>query len=212
MKVFVGDNPYRVVQWPSSSRETQKGNRMNEYLNLHKLIAFFDANSEILHKSRYHKEGFKIHCLLVIGSMLEQYESGEVSEEAVIAACLHDIAKPRTAALNKRNEACFYGHENVDDKEVAEFLDPNYSGFTKVVDLIRAHMLPLGIGENTPEPYRGRNQERLNSILNRHDKQFEKDLMILSNCDTRASVVSDDDLAAAERKAAMIKDQLLQIA
>ena len=185
---------------------------MNKYINIQKLIAFFEANSEILHKSRYHREGFETHCLLVIGSMLEQYESGEASEEAVIAACLHDIAKPRTAALNKRHEACFYGHENVDDKEVAEFLDPNYPGFATVLDLIRAHMLPLSVGESTPEPYRGQNRARLNSILNRHDKQFEKDLTILSNCDARASVKSDDDLATAERKAAIIKDQLLQIA
>lgn len=182
---------------------------MNKHLDLQKLLAFFEANSEILHKSRYHKEGFKTHCLLVIEGMLAQYESGNVSEDAFVAACLHDIAKPRTAALNKRNEACFYGHEKVTTEEVAEFLNPDYPGFEKVLDLIRGHMLPLGVGENTPEPFRGRNQERLNDLLKRYDEQFEKDLMALSDCDTRASIKSDDDLADAERRADSIKERLL---
>ena len=182
---------------------------INKYLNLRKLIAFFDTNSGILHKSRYHKEGFETHCLLVIEGMLAQYESGNVSEDAFIAACLHDIAKPRTAALNKRNEACFYGHEKVNAGEVAEFLSPDYPGFEKVLDLIRGHMLPLGVGENTPEPFRGQNQERLNNLLKRYDEQFKKDLMTLSDCDTRAGIKSDDDLAEAERRADSIKKRLL---
>ncbi|MBQ1563887.1 HD domain-containing protein [Candidatus Saccharibacteria bacterium] len=179
-------------------------------LNLQKLVAFFDENSEILHKSRYHREGFETHCLLVIGNMLEQYEAGKVSEEALVAACLHDIAKPRTAALNKRHEACFYGHENVTVEEVTEFLDPDYSGFDKVLGLIRGHMLPLGIKENTPEPFRSRNQERLRDLLDQYDEQFEKDLMILSDCDNRASVKSDDDLPSAEAKAELIGKKLLR--
>ncbi len=179
-------------------------------LNLKKLLAFFDMNAEILHKSRYHREGFRTHCLLVIGNMMEAYEAGRVSEEAFVAACLHDIAKPRTAALNKRNEACFYGHENVTDEEVAEFLDPSYPGFEKVLALIRAHMLPLGIKENTPEPFRSKNRERLKAFLSEHDKQFEEDLMILSDCDSRASVRSDDDLASAEERADAIRSKLLR--
>ena len=180
-------------------------------LDLPKLVAFFDVNSEILHKSRYHKEGFRTHCLLVIGDMLTQYEAGQVSEEAVVAACLHDIAKPRTAALNKRNEACFYGHEKVTAEEAAEFLNPDYPGFSKVLDLIRGHMLPLGIGENTPEPFRSKNQECLRELLGKHDKRFEEDLMILSGCDSRAGVKSDDDLALAEAKATSVRDRLLHL-
>ena len=193
------------------SAEHAKGKYMKEYLNIRKLVAFLEANSEILHRSRYHKEGFKTHCLLVIDSMLAQYESGKVSEEAVIAACLHDIAKPRTAALNRRHEACFYGHEMVTEAEAAEFLQPDYPGFGKVLDLIHGHMLPLGIGENTPEPYRGRNQEQLDSLLQRHDEQFEQDLMILADCDSHASIKSDDGLLEAERRANIAEAKLLQI-
>lgn len=186
------------------------GEAIGEKLDLKKLVDYFDTNAEILHKSRYHKEGFKTHCLLVIDNILSQYEAGNVSEQAVVAACLHDIAKPRTAALNKRNEACFYGHENVTKEEVTEFLNPDYPGFEVVLDLIHGHMLPHGIGENTPEPFRGRNREQLNNLLGRHDEQFEKDLMILAECDSNASVKSDDDLAQAEKQASLTRDRLLQ--
>ena len=184
--------------------------RKIEALDLKKLLSFFDQNSEILHKSRYHREGFRTHCLLVIAGMLEKYQNGDVSEEAFVAACLHDIGKPRTAKLNKRGEACFYGHENVTEEEIAEFLDPDYPEFEKVLDLIRGHMLPLGVGEGTPEPYRSKNQERLNAFLGAHDEQFEKDLMILSDCDQRSSIKSDDDLAEAEAKADATAELLLQ--
>lgn len=203
------DNPPRELT-EVGEKGTGIGEHLNKCLDLRKLVDFFDTNADILHKSRYHQEGFKTHCLLVVGAMLEEYEAGNVSEEAVVAACLHDIAKPRTAALNKRNEACFYGHENVTSEEFTEFLDPNYPGFGNAVDLVHGHMLPLGIGENTPEPFRGRNQEQLNSLLARHDKQFERDLMILSDCDSHASVKSDDDLARAEEQASLTKDKLLQ--
>lgn len=188
------------------------GEEIGENLNLKKLVDYFDANAEILHKSRYHREGFETHCLLVIDNMLSQREAGNVSEEAVMAACLHDIAKPRTAALNKRNEACFYGHEKVTKEELVEFLDPEYPGFDNVLDLIHGHMLPHGIGESTPEPFRGRNQEQLDILLKRHDEQFKKDLMILSECDDHASVKSDDDLEQAEERASLTRDKLLQAA
>ena len=188
------------------------GEVIGEKLDLKKLVDYFDTNAEILHKSRYHKEGFKTHCLLVIDNILSQYEAGNVSEQAVVAACLHDIVKPRTAALNKRNEACFYGHEKVTKEELVEFLDPEYPEFDNVLDLIHGHMLPHGIGESTPEPFRGRNQEQLDNLLKRHDEQFKKDLMIISECDDHASVKSDNDLGQAEERASLIRDRLLQAA
>ena len=182
---------------------------ISKNLNLPKLMDFFDDNAGILHRSRYHKEDFRTHCLLVIDNMLTQYEAGNVSEEAVVAAYLHDIAKPRTAALNKRNEACFYGHENVTKNEVAEFLDPDYPGFEIVLDLIHGHMLPLGVGENTPEPFRGMNQEKLNALLKKHDEQFKKDLTVLSECDSSASIKSDDDLPQVEEKASLVRANII---
>ena len=195
----------------SGEKIVNVGEELNRCLDLRKLINYFDDNAEILHKSKYHREGFKTHCLLVIDGMIDQREAGNVSEEAVVAACLHDIAKPRTAALNKRNEACFYGHENVTDEELAEFLDKDYAGFDYVADLVRGHMLPLGVGENTPEPFRSNNLEKLNGILDRHDDQFKNDLMTLSKCDSGASVKSDDDVLGADERADNTRSELLNM-
>lgn len=182
-------------------------------LNLQKLVNFFDSNACILHKSRYHHEGFDIHCYLVIGNMIAEFEAGRVSEEAVMAACLHDIAKPRTAALNKRGEACFYGHEKVTDEELAEFLDPSYQGFSMVADLVRGHMLPYGASENTPEPWRGRNQEALRKLLLKYKgSTFAQYLEVLHLCDDKSCVRNDADLPVAEKEAEAIKSLLLQIA
>lgn len=192
----------------SRDNKARKGNKMKD-IKVSKLVAFLDENADILHVSRYHREDFRTHCLLVIGAMQEQYKAGNVSEEAMVAAFLHDIAKPRTAALNKRNEACFYGHEQVTDEELIEFLDSSYAGFDKVAALIRAHMLPLGIGGSTPEPFRSQNQQRLNDILGNWDQQFEKDLMILSECDLRSSIRSDEDLVIAKKEAESIRNELL---
>ena len=182
-------------------------------LNLQKLVEFFGSNADILHRSQYHHEGFDIHCFLVIGNMLAEYEAGKVSEEAVVAACLHDIAKPRTAALNKRNEACFYGHENVTDEELAELLDPNYPGFNRVADMVRGHMLPFGASESTPEPWRGQNQEALSKLLEKYKSStFRQDLEMLHKCDDGSCVRDDVDLSAAEKEAAAVRSLLLQIA
>ena len=184
---------------------------MVKELDLKKLVAFFDDNADILHVSRYHKENFKIHCLLVISGMMDAFEDEKVSEAALVAACLHDIAKPRTAKLNKRNEACFYGHENVSDDELCEFLDRSYPEFDKVVALVRLHMLPFGVGENTPEPYRSQNQARLDEALSQHDEQFKDDLMTLSECDRKACVKAEEDLPEAESNADEIRELLLTL-
>ena len=184
--------------------------KVGEWLELKKIISFYDDNADIIHKSKYHREGFETHCLLVVSNIMEKYESGDVSEDAVIAAFLHDIAKPRTAAFNKRGDACFYGHEEVKKEEVEDFLNPDYPDFDIVMDLIHGHMLPHGIGENTPEPFRQQNKEKLESLLEKHDEQFGKDLLALADCDARASVKSDDDLQEAEKRADLIKANLIK--
>lgn len=182
-----------------------------ESLNLQKLLWFFASYADCLHISRYHREGYPTHCLLVIYWMIQEFQKGKVSGAALVAACLHDIAKPRTAALNKRKEACFYGHENVTDEELANFLSPSYPEFQKVALLIRAHMLPLGVREATPEPFRSKNQERLDAILAREDKVFESDLRTLSTIDQLASVKNDADLKEAERLAEETRAMLLNL-
>ena len=167
-------------------------------LDIQALLTFLDNHSDCLHLSRYHREDYPTHCLIVIYRMIREFLSGKVSEAALVAACLHDIAKPRTAGLNKRNEACFYGHENVTDEEVGRFLALDYPEFQTVVALIRAHMLPFGVRLTTPEPFRSKNQERLRAILDGKGKSFELDLATLSACDESASVRDDADLNEAE--------------
>ena len=90
------------------------------------------------------------------------------------------------------------------------FLNPNYPGFENVMDLVHGHMLPHSINENTPEPYRQMNKDKLSSLLDKHDEQFKNNLMVLADCDSRASVKSDDDLPEAERKTNLIRTSLIR--
>ena len=174
-------------------------------LNLQSLAEFFDHNAGILHRGRYHREGFDVHCYLVIGNMLAEYEAGRTSIDAVIAACLHDIAKPRTAALNKRGDACFYGHEKVTDEELASFLDPGYPGFERVAAMVRAHMLPHQMAEQA-SPKR---QKRSDALLERFGEAFGQDLAILAECDDKGCVRDDADLPAAIKAAEETRRKLL---
>ncbi len=210
IKTDLGAVAISKIKESNNSRRAECLEKIGEWLDLKKIVDFYDDNANILHVSRYHREGFKTHCLLVIGNIMDEYESGNVSEEAVVAAFLHDIAKPRTAALNKRNEACFYHHEEVTMEEMSVFLNPNYPGFENVMDLVHGHMLPHSINENTPEPYRQMNKDKLSSLLDKHDEQFKNNLMVLADCDSRASVKSDDDLPEAERKTNLIRTSLIR--
>ena len=155
-------------------------------LDIQALLTFLDNHSDCLHLSRYHREDYPTHCLIVIYRMIREFLSGKVSEAALVAACLHDIAKPRTAGLNKRNEACFYGHENVTDEEA-------------------------GVRLTTPEPFRSKNQERLRAILDGKGKSFELDLAALSACDESASVRDDADLNEAEDMAQATRMLLIHL-
>ena len=174
-------------------------------LNLQKLVAFIDSNAGVLHKSQYHHERYDTHCLLVIGSMIAEYEAGRASEEAVIAACLHDIAKPRTASRNKKGDACFYGHEKVTDEELAAFLDPSYPGFERVVELVRAHMLPHQMG-GSPKL-----QKRYSALLERFGEAFGQDLAILAKCDDGGCIRDDADLPEAIRASKETRELLLSL-
>lgn len=174
-------------------------------LNLQSLVGYFDHNAGILHRGRYHHEGFDAHCYLVIGNMLAEYEAGRTSIDAVLAACLHDVAKPRTAALNKRGDACFYGHEKVTDEELASFLDPGYPGFVRVAELVRAHMLPYQMAEQASPKL----QRRYDALLERFGKAFGQDLAILAKCDDNGCVRDDAALPAAIKVAKETRELLL---
>ena len=177
-------------------------------IKIKKLVDFFGANAGIPHVCAHHAEPFDVHCLGVVGRMIEKYERGRASEELLLAACLHDIAKPRTAKPGKDGQAHFYGHEHVADEELAEFLDPSYPGFERVADLIGGHSLPWQIEETGSKKLK----KRYDALIEKYDSGFGEDLDLLVACDRAGSVKNAADLPAAREEAERIKTLLLQIA
>lgn len=175
-------------------------------LEIKKLVDFFGANAGIPHVCAHHAEPFDVHCLCVIGRMIEEYKWGRASEELVLAACLHDIAKPRKATIGKDGQAHFYGHEHVTDEELAQFLDPSYQGFERVADLVRGHNLPWQI----PETGSKKLQKRYNALIDRYGQRFGEELDLLVACDRAGSVKKAADLPTARKEAERIKTLLLQ--
>ena len=113
------------------------------------LIQYFEDNKNLPHISKYHRENCKEHCMLVIDAMAERTKDRTM----LIAACLHDIAKPRTQALNKIGEPCFYGHDEVTDDDIAPFLTAEDECYAYVKALIFCHMVPYKV-ENAKEDSR----------------------------------------------------------
>lgn len=111
------------------------------------IIDFLQENKDIPHKSKYHRETYYEHCMLVLNNAIEM----GADRPTLIAAALHDIAKPRTQGFNKIGDACFYGHENVTEEEVAQFIPKEDKDFGQVVVLIQCHMLPYQV--NGPDPW-----------------------------------------------------------
>lgn len=176
-------------------------------LNIQKLVGFLEKNASVPHVCVHHVEPFDVHCLCVIGRMVEAYEKGNASEELLLAACLHDIAKPRKATIGKDGQAHFYGHEHVTDEELAEFLDPSYLGFERVADLVRGHSLPWQIEETGSKKLR----KRYDALIEKYGSGFGKELDLLVACDRAGGVEDAADLLAAQEEAEKIKTLLLQI-
>jgi hypothetical protein len=179
-------------------------------LNIQKLVGFFEKNAGIPHVCAHHAEPFDVHCLRVIGRMVEAYEKGSASEELLLAACLHDIAKPRKAKPGKDGQAHFYGHERVTDEELAQFLDPSYPGFERVADLVRGHSLPWQISETKSKKLKRRFKRRYNALIEKYGSGFGEELDLLVACDRAGSVEDAADLPAAREEAERVKALLLQ--
>ena len=179
-------------------------------IKIKKLVGFFGANAGIPHACTHHAEPFDVHCLGVIGRMVEAYEKGNASEELLLAACLHDIAKPRTAKPGKDGQAHFYGHEHVTDEELAQFLDPSYPGFKRVADLVRGHSLPWQISEAGSKKLRKRLKRRYNALIEKYGTGFGEELDLLVACDQEGSVEDAADLPAAREEAERVKALLLR--
>ena len=107
-------------------------------------LAYLEANKDLPHVSKYHREGYLKHCQLVVYAI---YSDGVVSvpRRLYLSACLHDIAKPRTQGYNKIGEPCFYGHEEIMDEELSQFLTPDDVNYNYVKALILCHGLPYKV-------------------------------------------------------------------
>lgn len=177
-----------------------------KYLDLEKLVNHFAENADIPHVCDYHKEAYDVHCLCVIGYAVAKYEAGEVSEEVLLAACLHDVKKPQKAFIKKDGQAAFDGHENVTDWEIAEFLDSDYHNFARVAELVRGHSLPWQKTDS------GKFEKRYNALIEKYGRKFGEDLDLLVVCDHGGGVTREVNLPAAMKEAEKIKAFLLRVA
>jgi len=160
------------------------------------LFNYFESNKELPHVSIYHREGYMEHCLLVI------YEMSKWTDDPMlmVAAALHDIAKPRTQALNKRGEPCFYNHEKLTDEEIEVFLTKDDIRFDYVKALIWCHMIPYNLHVKPGHNRNAEMKKACKELLEQEgieifvDDDFMTNLAILHQCDDAGSVRRDEDL------------------
>ena len=175
-------------------------------LDLEKLVNHFMENAGVPHVCSYHKEAYDVHCLCVIGYAIAKYEAGEVSEELLLAACLHDVKKPQKASVGKDGQAHFYGHEHVTDEELAVFINPEYHNFARVAELVRGHSLPWQKAGSK------KLEKRYDALIEKYGREFGEELEALVDCDHGGGVVEEANLPAAIEEAERVKAFLLQIA
>lgn len=158
-------------------------------------LAYLDANKNLPHVSKYHREGYYEHCMLVVYALFdEEY----VSRTLRLAACLHDISKPRTQGYNKVGEPCFYGHEEITDEELSQFLSPDDDDYKYVKALILCHGLPYKVrtaANYLPTLVKSCTKTLRNAKSTvKVDGLFMTELMLLHSADDKGSVRNDADL------------------
>lgn len=172
---------------------------------MRKLLSFYNKYADLPHTSKYHFESYYEHCMLVIAQALDTGANRPV----LLAAALHDIAKPRTQAINKVGGACFYDHEKVTEDEVAEFLPKNDADFGQVVALIQCHMLPYQV--NSPGKWGEKARAELVQAISRFGEvyeDFEKNLNMLHQCDEAGSIRSAEAMEGIGPKIAKAEQWL----
>lgn len=94
-----------------------------------------------LQTSRYHQESLMDHIAIVTGRMNCSHDP-----VAVAIGLLHDLGKKYTVKLNKNEEFCFYGHEELSAKIAEQLLaDNNYfseKDKKTIVAVISVHLQP----------------------------------------------------------------------
>lgn len=157
-------------------------------------LTFLDTHKNLPHVSKYHREGYMEHCLLVIYEMAKRTDDSAM----LIAACLHDLAKPRTQAYNKIGEPCFYDHEEVTDEELSQFLSPDDPRFGRVKALVLCHMAPYHV--QSAKDYDSALVKRCCKCLKNGgiemevDDAFIHDVTLLHDADDAGTVRSDEQL------------------
>lgn len=168
--------------------------------NLENLFRFFRDNRKLPHKSKCHQEGYGEHCLLTIASALD----ADASRPVLLAAALHDIAKPRTYKFDLLDNAYFDGHENVTIDEATKFLPESDKDFNYVMTLIHYHMLPYKL-ETDDEEEKQKAIKEINDIVTKYSAiypDFGKNLFILNSCDIEASLqreITKNDIDRMEK-------------
>lgn len=163
-------------------------------------LDYIEANKDLPHVSKYHREGYLEHCLLVVDAIC----SDAVPRRLYLAACLHDIAKPRTQGYNKIGDPCFYGHEEIMDEELSQFLTPDDADYNYVKALILCHGLPYKVqtaADYTRTLIRScdKTLRKAGSLVEVNDA-FVSDLMCLHHADDNGSVRTDADLEGIEAR------------
>ena len=164
------------------------------------LLEHFTAHSDLTHISKYHRESYFQHSMLVIAAMGKLTDSTPL----LIAACLHDIAKPRTQGLNKIGEPCFYGHEEVSDEELSQFLSVDDERYLRVKALIWCHMHPYLLAnasdyEKAIRKYCKKSLRKAGIDIE-VDDAFVNEVALLHEADDVGSIRHDKDLIGIESR------------
>lgn len=143
-----------------------------------------EADKVTPHVSKYHKESFYEHVVLVASSAA----CHNASRPVFIAALLHDIGKPETCVERPEKGATFYNHETHLDL-IDEFLTEDDIHYNLVCELIKLHMLPYQF--NGPEPWRSYAEKQMLEVLHNHDASFISFLYELHGYDMTGTLSED---------------------
>ena len=173
------------------------------------LFRYFENHKDLPHVSKYHRENYFEHSLLVIDEMAKRTDNPVL----LIAACLHDVAKPRTQALNKVNEPCFYGHDEITDEEMQQFLSADDERYSAVKALVVCHMVPYicSRAKDFDKSVRKGCRKALKKagFGDEVSDDFIHEVMLLHEADDAGSIRRDEDLNGIqermERAVAIIK-------
>jgi len=164
------------------------------------LLQYFTTHTNLPHVSKYHRENYFQHSMLVIDAMRKLTDNTTL----LIAASLHDIAKPRTQGLNKIGEPCFYGHEEVYDEELSRFLTTDDERYSRVKALIWCHMHPYLLAnaidyDKAIRKYCKKSLRKAGIDIE-VDDDFVNEVTLLHKADDAGSVRHDKDLPGIESR------------